>query len=206
MIIFGIILLVPIAVYVYQFGFGIWSSHDEWAKMGSALGGLYAPILSVLTLYMIYRQLRLQAVIHVDQMDWQKLQTLRQHGVYLCEKLKENINDPHTRDNFFYTLEQTGIEQKISKVAYLDYVGRDETSMLTHQLITLLRKLRYCETGKEIRFHLKGLALASMGAELLNTYETNMCRWYDIEYEGFSNELCVFTDQSDLDRIAKYKT
>ncbi|RUO29540.1 hypothetical protein [Aliidiomarina soli] len=205
-IIFGIILFIPLAIYTYQFGLGIWPTHDDWAKMGSALGGIYAPILSALTLYMIYRQLRLQAVIHVDQMDWQRFQTSRQHGLYLCEKLKELIKIPLSQNNFMYTLEQTGVYEELSKDKYLELVGRDETSMLIHQLIVLLRKLRFCETGKEIRYHLKGLALASVGAENLNGFEVRMCRWHDIAYEGFSKDLCVFTDQSDLDFLAQFKT
>lgn len=204
--IFGAILSIPLVIYTYEFGVGIWSTHDDWAKMGSALGGIYAPILSVLTLYMIYRQLRLQAVIHIDQMDWQKLQTSRQHGLYLCEKLKESIKNPHEQEKFLHTLHQTEIYGRISKDKYLELVGKDETSMLLHQLIALLRKLRHCETGKEIRYHLKGVALASVGAENLNGFEVRMCRWHDMEYEGFSKDLCVFTDQSDLDLLSQFKT
>lgn len=205
-IIFGIILSMPLAIYTYQFGLGIWPTHDDWAKMGSALGGIYAPILSALTLYMIYRQLRLQAVIHIDQMDWQRLQTSRQHGLHLCEKLKELIKSPPSQEKFRHTLQETEVHKKISKDEYLELVGKDETSMLLHQLITLLRKLRHCETGKEIRYNLKGLALASVGAEYLNGFEVRMCRWHDIEHEGFSKDLCVFTDQSDLDFVAQFKT
>lgn len=205
-IIFGIILLIPLMIYAYQFGLGIWSTHDDWAKMGSALGGIYTPILSTLTLYMIYRQLRLQAAIHVDQMDWQKLQTSRQHGLYLCEKLKELIKSPPSQNHFMHTLEQTEVYEALSKDEYLELVGRDEISMLLHQMIALLRKLRFCETGKEIRYHLEGLALASVGAENLNKFEVRMCRWHDLAYEGFSKDLCVFTDQSDLDFLAQFKT
>ena len=205
-IIFGIILLIPLAIYAYQFGLGIWPTHDDWAKMGSALGGIYTPILSVLTLYMIYRQLRLQAVIHVDQMDWQRLQTSRQHGLYLCEKLQELIKNPQSKNNFMRTLDQTEVFEKLSKDKYLDFVGSDEISMLLQQLIALLRKLRFCETGKEIRYHLRGLALASVGAENLNGFEVRMCRWHDIAHDGFSKDLCVFTDQSDLDFLAQFKT
>ncbi|MCD9115912.1 hypothetical protein [Pseudomonas bijieensis] len=203
--IFSVILSIPVVIYTYEFGVGIWSSHDDWAKMGSALGGIYAPILSALTLYMIYRQLRLQAVMHVDQMDWQKLQIDRQHGLYLCEKLKELIKNPCDLKKFLLALNQTEVYRNISKEQYLEIVGRDETSMLLQQLITLLRKLRHCETGKEIRYHLQGLALASLGAENLNGFEVRMCRWHDMAYEGFSKDLCVFTDQSDLDQLSRFK-
>lgn len=203
-IIFGVILFLPIAIYAHKFGLGVWSAHEDWADMGSALGGIYAPILSVLTLYVIYRQLRLQAVIHVDQMDWQKLQTSRQHGLYLCDKLKELVSSSNGRESFLFALIQTDIYQEISKEQYLDIVGRDEMSMLLQQFITLLRKLRHCETGKEIRYHLQGIALASVGAENLHGFELRMCRWHDMAYKGFSKELCVFTDQSDLEMLEKF--
>ncbi|MDP3662888.1 MAG: hypothetical protein U1D41_00440 [Nitrosomonas sp.] len=58
LVIIGLILALPIAVYSYQFGF------DEWAEMGSAIGGLYTPILSILTLIVLVKQFQLQKSMH----------------------------------------------------------------------------------------------------------------------------------------------
>jgi hypothetical protein len=42
-------LISPIAFYTYTFGFGIWENNEDWGQMGSAIGGLYTPILSLFT-------------------------------------------------------------------------------------------------------------------------------------------------------------
>ncbi|WP_127156893.1 hypothetical protein [Pectobacterium polaris] len=173
--------------------------------MGSALGGIYAPILSALTLYVVYRQLRLQAVIHIEQVEWQKRQISYQHGLYLCEKIKENMSTPEKYNEFLSTLKKTEIEAYISKTEYLELVSEDDTSMLLYQVITLLRKLRHDETDRDILFHLKGLVLTSIEANNLRKYEMNLCRWHNIYIKGFNKELCVFIDESDLEYLFRYK-
>lgn len=60
----GIILIMPIATYTFQFGFGLWQSNREWGEMGSAIGGIYTPILSVLTLILLIKQFQLQKSMH----------------------------------------------------------------------------------------------------------------------------------------------
>ncbi|TDR71540.1 hypothetical protein DFP78_11674 [Photobacterium lutimaris] len=59
----------PVILYACNFGVGIWRTQEEWAKMGSALGGIYAPILSLLTLIVIVRQLNLQWQMNKFQHD-----------------------------------------------------------------------------------------------------------------------------------------
>jgi thiamine phosphate synthase YjbQ (UPF0047 family) len=203
--VFGVILLIPILFYWYQFGIGIWSAHDDWAKMGGALGGIYAPILSVLTLYVIYRQMRLQAVIHRDQMKWQKLQAYHQHGIYMCDRIKEEVKNSKSYEGFILTLQNTRLDAKISKQEFLELIAVDDISKLLQQLITLLRKLRHSDEGKEISFHLMGVIFATISIEQLHMYEMNMCRWYDMYQAGFNKQLCVFTDENDLNIILSYK-
>lgn len=53
-------LLSPLILYSYVFGVGIWSEHSEWAAMGSAIGGLYTPILTVVTSLILAKQFQLQ--------------------------------------------------------------------------------------------------------------------------------------------------
>ncbi|WP_368485841.1 hypothetical protein ABZP26_17840 [Pseudoalteromonas sp. SD03] len=62
--IIGIVLALPIVAYSYQFGFGLWESNQEWAEMGSAIGGFYTPILSILTLVVLVKQFQLQKNMH----------------------------------------------------------------------------------------------------------------------------------------------
>lgn len=63
-LIIGLVLVLPTIIYAYQFGFGLWESNQEWAEMGSAIGGLYTPILSILTLIVLVKQLQLQKSMH----------------------------------------------------------------------------------------------------------------------------------------------
>lgn len=50
------IFLAPILAYAYRFGFGAWDGNEDWAHMGSALGGLYAPLFALFTLLILVMQ------------------------------------------------------------------------------------------------------------------------------------------------------
>jgi len=50
----------PIAIYLYQFGFGLWSSHDDWGTMGSYFGGVLGPIITSISLAFLAIQIRAQ--------------------------------------------------------------------------------------------------------------------------------------------------
>ncbi len=88
-IICAIVLIVtmisPIFFYQQVFGWGLWQTHEEWAQMGSALSGLYTPILSLLTLIVLIIQL---------------FQSNRERNFAICmstianltEQGKENVN------------------------------------------------------------------------------------------------------------------
>lgn len=71
-IIFWVALISPIGFYAYQFGFGIWGDNQNWANMGSAIGGLYTPILSLFTFFLIGYQLwRQNQIERHNQLIWQ---------------------------------------------------------------------------------------------------------------------------------------
>ncbi|MEZ8088403.1 hypothetical protein [Vibrio sp. 1S139] len=71
LVIFWGTLVSPIAFYIYTFGFGIWESNDDWGQMGSAIGGLYTPILSLFTFMLLGLQLyRQNQVDRHNQIAW----------------------------------------------------------------------------------------------------------------------------------------
>jgi uncharacterized membrane protein len=70
----AVILSLPIAAYMFQFGWGFWNESSEWSELGSYIGGIYAPILTLLTLAVLCFQFYLQVLQH------------RQHLVSLQEQ------------------------------------------------------------------------------------------------------------------------
>mgnify|MGYP003633155788 CR=1 FL=1 len=55
-----IVIALPIAMYLYQFGFGLWSSHADWGIMGSYFGGVLGPIITSISLAFLAIQIRAQ--------------------------------------------------------------------------------------------------------------------------------------------------
>ncbi|EHR0803111.1 hypothetical protein KS868_004427 [Vibrio parahaemolyticus] len=56
------ILSLPIALYVYKFGIGLWDSHADWAVMGSYFGGVLGPLITGVSLLFLGFQIRAQVI------------------------------------------------------------------------------------------------------------------------------------------------
>lgn len=54
----------PLAIYFFTFGFVLSSDHQRWAEFGSAMSGIYAPIVAVTTLAVLIAQVGLQKQIN----------------------------------------------------------------------------------------------------------------------------------------------
>jgi hypothetical protein len=66
-----LVLVAPIGFYTWKFGLGLWSSHEDWAFLGTTIGGLYTPILSLLTLVLLgYQSLRQTKIEQHNQDVW----------------------------------------------------------------------------------------------------------------------------------------
>jgi hypothetical protein len=68
----------PVTVYLWIFGEKISSDHTRWAEFGSAIGGIYSPIVALLALIVLLRQVELQAQMNVHEFDQAYLQQARQ--------------------------------------------------------------------------------------------------------------------------------
>lgn len=53
-------LLGPLVLYAYTFGTHITNSHQKWAEFGSAMSGIYSPLLALVTLVVLGTQVALQ--------------------------------------------------------------------------------------------------------------------------------------------------
>ena len=81
----------PIAIYISTFGSTISSDHQRWAEMGSAMAGIYAPMLSTITALLLYNQLRLQKAQHKVQMQLATHATQQNIVSVRTEQLAEHL-------------------------------------------------------------------------------------------------------------------
>lgn len=88
------VLSLPIILYSYQFGIGLWPTHSQWAEMGSAIGGIYTPILSMLTLLVLVMQFQIQKQMH----NHEQRATSRKICFDLVEKFSIKIESMFTQD------------------------------------------------------------------------------------------------------------
>lgn len=93
-VVIGCFLTLPIVAYAYHFGFGLWESNREWGEMGSAIGGLYTPILSILTLIILVKQFQLQKSMH----NHEQRATSREIVFGMVEKYATKIESMFTQE------------------------------------------------------------------------------------------------------------
>ncbi|MFJ5253621.1 hypothetical protein ACIP8I_00270 [Pseudomonas sp. NPDC088414] len=88
------ILALPIAVYSCEFGFGVWAAHEDWSRMGSALGGIYSPMIALLTLALLYRQQKFTETSHEMSIRTERIRNAVNKGetnVMLAAKALEKL-------------------------------------------------------------------------------------------------------------------
>lgn len=64
------ILLLPLILYVYQFGLSLSTRQSDWSAFGSFLSGIYSPLIALVALFILAVQLRIQRAMskhHHDQ-------------------------------------------------------------------------------------------------------------------------------------------
>ncbi len=86
------ILLVPILVYVWTFGTELSHDHQRWSEMGSAMSGIYTPLLALLTLAVLVAQVRLQASMNRHTFDQSFVQQARDKIAFSLEQLAKEMS------------------------------------------------------------------------------------------------------------------
>lgn len=88
------ILIAPIAVYISKFGFHITSDHTRWAEMGSAMSGLYGPILAWLAFGVVMVQAKMQGESNKHAYDQAYIQNAREDVGFYLTRLEEVLEKP----------------------------------------------------------------------------------------------------------------
>jgi hypothetical protein len=84
-------LVAPLAIYVWTFGPELSREHPRWAEMGSAMSGIYTPILALLTLAVLAAQVRLQASMNRHTFDQAYVQEARDQISFALQQLAVEI-------------------------------------------------------------------------------------------------------------------
>lgn len=79
----------PVAVYVIVFGFSLSPDHSRWAEFGSAIGGIYSPLVAFLTLGVLRKQVQLQAQMNAHIGDHAFLEQARRDVEFYCTQLAQ---------------------------------------------------------------------------------------------------------------------
>jgi hypothetical protein len=92
------ILIAPIAVYIYKFGFHVTSDHARWSEMGSAMSGLYGPILAWFAFGVVMVQARMQADSNKHAYDQAYIQNAREDVNFYITRLEEVLDKPTSNE------------------------------------------------------------------------------------------------------------
>lgn len=89
----AVFLVAPLVVYVETFGSHL--SHDlaVWAAMGSAMSGIYGPILAVLAFVVLTQQVRFQAQSNKHMFDHAHLQNAQADLAFYLLRLELALNE-----------------------------------------------------------------------------------------------------------------
>ena len=86
-----LVLIAPIAAYIFQFGIGFWEKSEEWSGLGGYIGGVYAPILALLTLSVLCIQIYLQALQHRQHLVSLQESQLTEYLIELNKELDKEL-------------------------------------------------------------------------------------------------------------------
>ncbi|MDW2372085.1 hypothetical protein R7190_25110 [Vibrio sp. 1078-1] len=122
------ILIAPIAIYSFQFGIGVWSQHEDWASMGSALGGIYSPLIALLAFAVIFAQARVQLLSEQHSRDMVFIQDSKQDFNFYIERLdivlNQKIDGEVTVNHFLINMLESVPDEDLLNIEVIDLCKR----------------------------------------------------------------------------------
>jgi hypothetical protein len=186
-----LMLIAPVAIYIYHFSFNITSDHTRWAEMGSAIGGIYAPLLGLLTLAILWKQHQALRAQH---------QTLKaQHELQAAQH--SFLQEQHLQNQSRDKLDKTIVSIKERRDAHDSREVFEIYSALSPADITA--ELKSGPSGGKPQADLTVLWLSAYNAfQHFNTPEDPISHWfYGAMRERLMAELGMSTCMT-LDKIA----
>lgn len=84
-------LIAPIMMYVQVFGLQISADHARWAEFGSAMAGIYSPILTIATIAILALQFKLQNDSHIHVTDADYINQARADIEFYLQRLSDEL-------------------------------------------------------------------------------------------------------------------
>lgn len=188
-----IILSLPIIAYAYQFGVGLWDTHEQWAEMGSALGGIYAPILSIFTFLLLFGQFNIQTDLAKHTYDTEMINKSTEHILKNLEKVNSifQLRMKDDKSENMYDLMSIGSGDK--KLNFQDLHPNIIKIMPNWASIT--STLSSLKQPNEVQYM---LAYNQLKQQIINEFNVFTCGGLDgfLVGKGYSEEHCHFI--SDL--------
>jgi hypothetical protein len=82
----------PLFIYATKFGSTISSDHQRWGEFGSAIAGIYSPILAIATLVVLLSQYKLQHDTHRHATDQAFVQVARADIEFYLQRLSAAVD------------------------------------------------------------------------------------------------------------------
>ncbi len=82
----------PLAIYVARFGFSLSSDHARWGEFGSAMAGIYAPIIGLTTLAVLVAQVRLQSQMNDHEVRQARISLARADIEFYATQLAQQLD------------------------------------------------------------------------------------------------------------------
>ena len=151
-LILAIVLVLPVAAYVYQFGLGFWQESSEWASLGSYIGGIYAPILTLLTLSVLCVQIYLQVIQHRQNLVNIQEAQLTEYLNELNFELDKHVSGDLTLRTFFINIFNT---KNVDAIDEMDLSELFELNQNYHKLYSMwcgaMACLKYIKTCSNLK-------------------------------------------------------
>lgn len=149
-IVVSVILVLPMAAYTFQFGFGLWQSPSEWSDLGGYIGGVYTPILALLTLTVLCVQIYLQVLQHRQHLVSLQEKELSDYLTQLNYELDKKIEGELTLRQFLLSLLN---EKNVDDISQMDLSLIWGLNQSHHKLYSMWSGVRACL--KDIENHSK---------------------------------------------------